>query len=464
MKLNEYDQKMLNDFFEATDFLSAGYKHTTFSYFAVKDGDDFKLSQGKLLLQGTPFPIASGHFQSANIRAGIYRLDELNLTVKKFFEDLPSGVIKTPHGDLHFPPEKDRPYSIHFNPFYSDPTSLQQRQMQLYFRGDRRYHSNDSIKLDWELRAASVPFDSLQDLFNEYAIGQIGGDFRSVEVMALNIAAIGNESLVRGATTHLAIHLANGLDQNKASLGYRIIEKNKVVRRGTVAGANLTWTNTDVFQKGEIDMEVPSGSILHCIANYDGQAQHFYWVIDPSTAPNPLRAAYQIFDNKLEGLTELMTKQYGKGSKSREFEIGIARLLFLLGFSPIHLGDMQDTPDVMATTPSGNFAVIECTTGLLKADNKLSLLVERTEKVRQSLMLSGHGQLKVLPVIITTKTREEVKADLDQAQKLGVLVITRESFTNAINRSLIFPDANKIYLDAENALKPPEAQLNILGN
>ena len=50
----------------------------------------------------------------------------------------------------------------------------------------------------------------------------------------------------------------------------------------------------------------------------------------------------------------------------------------MLGFSVVHLRSttrMQDAADLLATTPSGHIAVIECTTGLLKAEDKLALLM-----------------------------------------------------------------------------------------
>ena len=77
----------------------------------------------------------------------------------------------------------------------------------------------------------------------------------------------------------------------------------------------------------------------------------------------------------------------------------------------------------------------------------------RAEKVRQSLAASGNQHFKVLPVIVTTKTREEVRAESEQAYKLGVLVVTREVFGELITRSLLFPDANRLYAQAKETLR-----------
>src|SRR5262249_33622493 len=51
--------------------------------------------------------------------------------------------------------------------------------------------------------------------------------------------------------------------------------------------------------------------------------------------------------------------------------------------------------------PEGGFCPYECTTGLLKADDKVSLLIDRAERVRQGVVASNNQHLRVLPVIIS---------------------------------------------------------------
>jgi hypothetical protein len=69
------------------------------------------------------------------------------------------------------------------------------------------------------------------------------------------------------------------------------------------------------------------------------------------------------------------------------------------------------------------------------------------------LAASGNQHLRVLPVIVTTKTRDEVKAELEQAHKLGVLVATMEDFPQLIERTILFPDPNRLYAEAEETLQ-----------
>jgi hypothetical protein len=470
MELPEYERKKLEEFFEAVRPNLAGYKHGSFSYFAVKNGDKFELSQGRLLLQSFPCNVHLDPFKSANTRAAIYRLDELNLTPRSVIESLLSGALSTPQGELHFPPEQSGSHSLFFVPFgpfepgggrQPDADRIGPRHIQLYIRGGRRCSLHSDAKLDWELEAASKPFASIQDLCNEYGVGKISGMEMSVEVVALNVASIAADSSIRGTKASLAILLANGLEREQASLGYNIFEKDKVIKRGHVLGSEMQWTTTGPDQRGELTLEVPVGAVLHCSANYAGEVQDRSQVIDPSVIQNPFRVAHQTFDHELEILSHLINKPYvgGKTRKDRDarnLEIGVAWLFWMLGFRVTHLDglpEINNAPDLIAATPGGDIAVIEYTTGLLKAENKLPLLVERTEKVRQSLAASGHANLSVLPIIVTTKTRGEVMAELDQARNAGVYVIAREELNDLIERSSVIPDADGFYERAESTFE-----------
>jgi len=133
----------------------------------------------------------------------------------------------------------------------------------------------------------------------------------------------------------------------------------------------------------------------------------------------------------------------------------------MLGFSVAHLGSTrrtQDAVDLIATTPNGHFAVIECTTGLLKADQKLPRVVERAEHVRRRLAESGNRYARVLAVMVTSKTRGEVVADIERAERLRVLVITQEDLQQSSNRTLALPNADQLFEQAEQTVQAAAAK------
>lgn len=114
---------------------------------------------------------------------------------------------------------------------------------------------------------------------------------------------------------------------------------------------------------------------------------------------------------------------------------------------------MSDAADVLVTTPQGHFAVVECTTGVLKAEHKLARLVERSEAVKQKLLLSNNQHLRVLPVIVTTKSREEVRGELEDAQRAGIVVVTRDDLPTLVSQTLRPPDADQLFAEAETTIR-----------
>jgi hypothetical protein len=453
--MGEYERKQIEDFFKAIELNLPCYTHSYFSFIAIKQGTEFQLAQGQLQLQAVPEAKPSGSFQSENVRAGLFRLSELKHSPREFVEALLSGKIRTPFGEISFLPEQGRSYSIYFAPYHFEGAQTQRRQVRLALSGDRRVRT-DTHTLDWELKAAPTPFFNVQELCDEFSVGMMRGDSTSVEVTALPVSVISQESIVNGVKARFVMDLAGELPHEKASIGYRVFGRKRDVKRGVLNGASLSWAKQGEIQRGIGEIEVPAGAVIDCIASYAGVAQQHIWITDPKTAQNPLRSVHDAFDNNLSVLRELIDKSQKKGTDARELEMAVSWILWLLGFSATHIGGTgktSDAPDLIAATPMGNLVVIECTTGILREDSKLSHLVQRTEKVRQGLAASGNQNIKVLPIIVTTKTRDEVKAELEQAYKLGVLVATKEDFEQMIGRTIFLPDPNRLYAEGEESLR-----------
>lgn len=114
--------------------------------------------------------------------------------------------------------------------------------------------------------------------------------------------------------------------------------------------------------------------------------------------------------------------------------------------------ELQEAPDLLATTPEGHFAVVECTTGPLTTDNKLPRLIARSEIIRARLAASNNLHLRVLPVIVTSKRLVEVRADIEQAERLGVLIVTAELLEATLSRTLVLSNADEIFLEGERTV------------
>lgn len=442
-------------FFESIAYKVDGYSAATFKYVAVKSDNEFFLLQGVVFLNtGLPQGTAV-EFSSQHVRAGSYTLSELGLSASALVQQFVSGTITTPQGEMRFPPNDGGFFLATHDPIHQSGQSTQSRYDVLTILGGSAQPYMPQPMLDWELKASLTPYDNLQELAFDYSLGPLR-DGTSLEIVAFNVAAIDGASTIVRSTGKLAMRVASGLRTEHVTLGYRVFANGRVVTRSAIQGHDMQWEQQDGLQIGRIDVEVPPAAVLHCVASYCGAAQSHYWVADPTTASNARRVVYELADSQLEILNDILTKSQSRGRDARDLETGVAWLLWMLGFSVAHLGNTprtQDAVDLVATTPSGHFAVVECTTGLLKADHKLPRIVERAEIFRRRLADSGNRHLRVLAVIVTSKPRPEVSADIEQAERLRVLVITREGLEQLSTRTLSPPNADQFFEQGEQAVE-----------
>ena len=429
------------------------------SYIAFRNDEDYVLAEARLFIDLWPRAIEKNVYKFDSVQAGVFELSELEMTPEVFIEGLEKGVFSTPEGELRFLPEDNGSYSAYYNPYLNEGLEAGYRLGVLSILGGRLSPQPNFMELDWELKSGKKPFDSVNDLISELSLGTVSSDRTRVDLVANKCLQPELEEpfgKIEATKAQPALILANGLDKDKATLGFRVFNQGKVVRRERIDGNDLKWDDVEVGLRGVKEITLPEGAVLHCFGSYAGKAQFQWWLSDPSTAQNPLRAVYNTFDPSLEVLNDYLEMEPSKGRQARDLETAMAWLLWMLGFKVAHLGataKTQEAPDLIATTTRGHFLVIECTTGILKADNKLPLLIERTETLRKSLDASGAHHLRALPVIVTTKTQKEVVADIEQAEKLGVLVITKERIQALLNQTLVLPNAENMYDEAERTVK-----------
>jgi hypothetical protein len=471
MPFSPPDQKFCDDFFAAIAPIEKGFQYIGFSYLAVRLGALSVLLRGRVFLNTSAPTALTGHFQSKCVRAGHYRLTDLGLSVRDLISKLLTGTLDAPAGELSFPSASGGRHAASYVPFHPDGLQSQLRFNVLTIIGGQ----TETIRqpdIDWEIKAASPPYEGLQELANEFGLGVLSEGPISVDVVARNVAVIdGQDSKVVGSNAGVHILLAKGLSQERVNLGYRIYVPGEITKRGIISGTMMQWTEEAGHDRGIVALQTTSAAVLNCAVTYDGVTQSHLWLSDPDRAQNPRRAVYEAFDPKMEILKSIVGAAQNRGQVARDLEAAVAWLLWMLGFSVAHLGGTprtRDAADLIVTTPSGHFAVVECTTGLLKAENKLALLHQRAENVRAALAASNNAFVRVLPVMVTSKTMNEVVPDIEAAEKLGVLVITREGLDRATVQTLRLPNADQIYTEAEQtvstALAKYKAQATVAPN
>lgn len=360
-----------------------------------------------------------------------------------------SGSLTIEGQEILFSGRDKQGYDTHHHPFHQEGLQNQNRLNVLTIRGNYITPYVKQPDLDWEIMASEIPYGGLQDVAYEYGVGliNINNDHVNVEVVAFQVAAVSRESSINGDKATIAINIAADLAKEQAAIGYNIHQDNKVIKRARLNSESMEWAEQEGYQSGKAIIDVPEGSIVQCFASYAGITQQRYWILDSSKIFNPRQAAYEAFDGKFALLKETIEGATTK-RQSRDLEAAISCLLWMLGFSVTQvdsMSKMQDAADILAVTPQGHYAVVECTTGLLKEDNKLPKLHDRAQLVKKSLQSAGHQIFEVLPVIVTTKSRDEVKPELEQAEKHGILVVAREDLSELLNRVYLFPNPDQLF-------------------
>ncbi len=457
--MKDFAEKLLGQLYADIEPVEDAYTNDSFAYAAIRTPRDMVLLQASLILNVGPrdFPPT---FSTENIRVGHFPLSAIGLSRKTFLANVIEGVIPTPDGDLVFEKNAHGEYSGHYVPFHEFGEQTQSRLGLLSLFGTEAHRYLDQPRVDWELRGANTPYEGIVELYSEYQLGhprQVAG----IEIAALPVALIDVSSRITEETARVVVMAAPNIDTKKVAVGFRLFDQGKVVRRTRILGSELKWTRAVGRERGEVEFSVPRASVLHAFVSYNGQTQQHYWISDPDTFQNPRRAAYEASDPGMEILKDIIAKAEGKGPNADNFEAGVSWLFWMLGFSPALLSASSrrtDAPDFIVCTPAGHHAVVEVTTGLPKAERKMPNLDARAQAVRRMLDASSNAHLRVLPVLVTSKTRADIRSELTDTEKLGICVLAREDVDALLTRTLLPMNAEQLYEEAERAVRESRAK------
>jgi hypothetical protein len=451
--VNDFSKQQFNAFFAAISSWRSAYKMARLNFLALRSGDDLSIVAARVILYiGGNEPIKP-HFSAGKLEAGQWEIPQDKMSVENVVEALinTEGLHIEGFGRLRL--TRDEASEIFIAPpilLHPEGTINGNRIAVLAINGINSSSYVPQPESDWFVRAAKFPYDSVQELCIDYGLGAARADRAVIEVVAGTAVQVLARSAVQGESATIGIWMARNLDVAKTRLGFRILNKGNVVKRGSVSGLEMVWQDDDFATVGTIDLEIPAGALVQCIASYDGHAQHVQLRLDPSIFQNPRAALLNLVDPTLRALRGYLQPDLPpRGKVADDFETAIGWLLWALGFSTATFGTnakTRDAFDTVAVAPSGDFVVVECTIGLLRAESKLSKVAARAASLREALAASNLKNLRVLPVIVTAMTSEQTRGDIAQAEEIGVLVLSREDLQSALETDLYrYPDADSFY-------------------
>jgi hypothetical protein len=301
--------------------------------------------------------------------------------------------------------------------------------------------------LDSELKVADVPFDTMDELLIYCGLPAFTqADQTFLELVAPSPGIIAADSIIENDEALIKIQTGNKLDVAKFRIGHRIFQKNQKMTRTSVKGEKLKWHEENNLMITTHRVPVGDAPVLEAYLSYDNIFLAQRLITNPKKQLNVRHEIYKISDPNLELLKEMLLKpEKDRSDKAETFERAISILLNLLGFSVASYGlipKLQNGVDIIASTPSKDIAVIECTIGFLNQKDKLAKLARRTQLIKDK---AGDDSIQVLPVIVTQLSRKEIEAHLAEAGNLGITVICREELENALNQIPLPPVPDQFF-------------------
>lgn len=421
-------------------------------YLGVRDERGLTIVSARIYLRTEIRDAPKSLFVGAAIEAGQWDIPLDSMSVEEVVNALVSkdGLALPGINRLRLPLDTEQEVFVAPpNLLHPEGLSVGNRLAVLGLVGGTCEHLVPQPESDWVVKASSTPFDSIQEVCFDYGLNALRQPRAIVEVVAGTAVEVLATSAVAGTSATLGLWVAGSLDKTKCRIGFRVLDRGKVHTRGSVSGEMLTWRKEGIALIGTTTLAIPAASIIQCIASYEGHAHHLQWLADPANFQNPRNAVLTLVDQGLQTLRAYLQPERPLRSRAADdFEDAIGWLLWVLGFSTATFGTnakTRDAFDTVAVSPNGDFLVVECTLGLLRADSKLSKLVARAAKLRELLQASNMKHLRVLPVIVTSMSLEEVGADVSSAEAMGVLVMTRENLEDSLSEAMRWPDANRLF-------------------
>jgi hypothetical protein len=464
--MNDYlDKNAVDEFRDILSHWINVYKWQSCSYVAIKSPTGPRLVFGRIILEPNPFKdnISDFYFETENIITQHETISvELN-NIDKLLLEAKRGLITYSKHAFNLKNKSDElPYFTCY-PIYHPAISYGARLPTLIVQEKERHaiFTMNLRLLDLELRSADQPFDGIEDLLAYMSLPGLSqmGDSATLEIVARTPANISDKSTINNNNATIILNVSQDLDVNKIKLGCKVFNKN-AIERFSVSGEKISWTDNKGSLIGEHNHTVEDATWLQAFLSYEDLALHSWYINDPQKQTNPRYSIHSLFDGSHDILQKFLLQA---GYTSENFEDGVALLLNVLGFSIFHYGripKLKDGPDIIAFTPMGNIAVIECTIGLLDKEDKLAKLIQRTVLIKEKLKNAGFEHFSIQPIIVSKLPRVEVTGHLEEAGKHNIAVVCKEELIELLNRVTFHPDPERLFQDALRLI-PKNEQLSL---
>jgi len=306
----------------------------------------------------------------------------------------------------------------------------------------------DLSSIDTALRAATPPFDGTEDLRAWLGMRLPDAGSLSTIAFAINppVDIRVDHSSLSGGVLRLVLHAHPNADRSQVSVAVRAVPGDGLLGRVQVADKIVWGGVTEGRIEGRAEVTLPNATGALAMLLIGAATVRRNWFLDPAKAPNHRFAAVQQFDTDLR----MLKRGLFEDTDSTRFEIAVASLLFLLGFSPAVQLE-TNSPDVIVATPVGRLVLIECTTRIADVPAKIGKLVDRREALLRTLR--GNNQAtEVVAALVCRLPRDQIAAQVETIKGMRIVLAAAEDITDGLNRARLPVDPEDILTQALRTL------------
>ena len=238
------DSNGLGDFLSDVETTLAASEFCSLHYIGISGGDTIRIEKARLRLHNVN-PISERRFSVGAVAAGELSIDDIGVSTIEAINGLASGFIKTPHGKIILPTDLNNGPKIFYHGIHAEGLQNQNRLSVLTIFGAKLDTQSKQPRLDWILRAADKPYNSLQELAFDFHCGSLSEETSTIEIVADNILFVDAQSTISERTVHLWLRMAMQLNTDRAVLGYRLLVNGAVAERNSISGRDFAWENVD---------------------------------------------------------------------------------------------------------------------------------------------------------------------------------------------------------------------------
>lgn len=303
--------------------------------------------------------------------------------------------------------------------------------LKLYGKRDALHSTRELVQLDDELRISQIPFDGVNDVLGHLGLPNI---IESTDAPYLEIIINPPVDLVLDQTVlsknllKVTLHAHEQFNETRIQLTIRTLPGHLLENRSDIT-SKIEWSLLEGERKvgvAEVNL-VESDSVLTMLA-IDNHNVRRQWIIDKDKARNLRLLPILSFDADLSKTKASIFSD----TDSRNFEKGIANLLFIHGFNPCQ-PVQSEAPDLVVMTPNGKIIIVECTIKIADFSNKIGKLVDRRGALKKALS-DQNTHIDPIAVLICRLPNDQISAKKDEPKDNKVILLSADHLLDLFNK------------------------------